>query len=410
MKTEVLGGGRLLGATPQVPEGLDAYLATGGFSTGPSPDRLLQWVEAIRLTGRGGANFPLAAKLRAVRDRPGAKVVVANGAEGEPGSIKDRHLMRFRPFLVLDGLCRAAAIVNAGSGYVYVTDPIAAQQLRQALRDWWLPISVGIVEGPATYVAGEESAVVRFLNGGPALPTAKPPRPFERGVADEPTLVSNVETLAHLALIAAGRPAAGHMLITVSGGGTKPSLREVAIGSTLRSVLGGGLRITGALAGGMFGGLVGSEVLDLPLDQATFRAAGSGLGSGAIHVFNQLSCPVSVAADALSFLAAESSRQCGVCVSGTRSLAETLAAIAQGHGSTADIERLTRWSETLVGRGACGLLDAAARITASLLRLRPAFPHYCAQCLSAPPSLGARLTVALPELGTPIRRTEGALS
>src|SRR5271166_4279344 len=185
----------------------------GGYLPLADADELLREVDAGGLLGRGGAAFPLAVKLRAVRDSairaggpggPGGTVVVANGEEGEPASIKDRWLLRNRPHLVLDGLRLAAAIVAADRAYVYVSDAESARSVEAALAELGPElhgITVELVTVQPGYVAGEETAAVRAINGGPAKPTDKPPRPFEAGVAERPTLVSNVETLANLPLL-----------------------------------------------------------------------------------------------------------------------------------------------------------------------------------------------------------------
>lgn len=175
--------GTVLGAAPHLTESADAYRATGGYDTATDPEELLAHLDAAGLRGRGGAGFPAAVKLRSVRGRGGSPVVVANGEEGEPGSVKDRWLLRARPHLVLDGLARAAAVTGAVRGYVYLSDPAAGESVRRALTEHPPPLPVEVVETAHTYVAGEESAVVRRIDGGPALPTAKPPRPFERGWA-----------------------------------------------------------------------------------------------------------------------------------------------------------------------------------------------------------------------------------
>lgn len=175
--------GTVLGAAPHLTESADAYRATGGYDTAADPEELLAHLDAAGLRGRGGAGFPAAVKLRSVRGRGGSPVVVANGEEGEPGSVKDRWLLRARPHLVLDGLARAAAVTGAVRGFVYLSDPAAGESVRRALAEHPPPLPVEVVETGHTYVAGEESAVVRRIDGGPALPTAKPPRPFERGWA-----------------------------------------------------------------------------------------------------------------------------------------------------------------------------------------------------------------------------------
>ncbi|WP_455361507.1 NADH-ubiquinone oxidoreductase-F iron-sulfur binding region domain-containing protein [Streptomyces sp. SYSU K21746] len=405
--------GTLLGAAPEVTETAEAYLAAGGYRDVTGPDVLLNHITATALRGRGGAGFPAAVKLRAVRDVGGVPVVVANGEEGEPGSAKDRWLLRARPHLVLDGLARAAAITGAVRGYVYLSDPAAGERVRQALAEWSPPLPVEVIETGRSYVAGEETAVVRRINGGPALPTAKPPRPYEQGIGDEPTLVSNVETLARIALIAARpdlrRRIARSTLVTLSGGTATPVLAEVPYGTALRTLAEaqGTPDATGALMGGLFGGLIGLSSLGLALDPDTLADAATALGCGAIRFLAPGECPVTTAANAVGHLTAESAQQCGICVAGTASIRGTLHALTAGTAGPDALSKLLRWSSTLPGRGACGLLDAAAGTAGSLIR---AFPELvqshldspCPACAFCPPDGGRRLAVAVPEVaGSP---------
>ncbi|WP_407840868.1 NADH-ubiquinone oxidoreductase-F iron-sulfur binding region domain-containing protein [Streptomyces sp. DSM 116496] len=402
----------VLGAAPGTVEDLKAYLAGGGYTDATGPDELLRHLAASGLRGRGGAGFPAAVKLRAVRDRGGVPVVVANGEEGEPGSVKDRWLLRARPHLVLDGLARAAAVTGAVRGYVYLSDPVAADRVRRALAEREPPLPVEVVETAHTYVAGEESAVVRRIDGGPALPTAKPPRPFERGVGGAPTLVSNVETLARIALTAAlpglRQAIARSTLVTLSGGSATPVLTEVPYGVPLRTLAAelGAPDAAGALMGGLFGGLVDARALDLPLEPGALAAADTALGCAAIRFLAAGTCPVGTAADAVGHLAVESARQCGVCVSGTAAVRDAVYALAAGTAGPDTLVHLDRWSRGLPGRGACGLLDAAAGLAGSLLR---AFPERvrshlrgpcpgCARASSPASGPGHRLTVAVPDV------------
>ncbi|QNE23920.1 NADH-ubiquinone oxidoreductase-F iron-sulfur binding region domain-containing protein [Streptomyces sp. INR7] len=408
--------GTVLGTAPDLAESADAYRASGGYGAATGPGELLAHLSASGLRGRGGAGFPAAVKLRSVRDRGGSPVVVANGEEGEPGSAKDRWLLRARPHLVLDGLARAAAVTGAARGVVYLSDPAAGESVRRALAEHPPPLPVEVVETDHTYVAGEETAVVRRIDGGPALPTAKPPRPFERGVGGAPTLVSNVETLARIALTAA-RPdlrddIARSTLVTLSGGPVAPVLTEVPYGMALRALADrhGNPGAAGALMGGLFGGLVDADALDLPLEPEALTAAGTALGCGAIHFLAPGRCPVTTAADAAAHLTAESARQCGVCVSGTAAVGKALYGLTAGTAGPDTADNLDRWARGLRGRGACGLLDAAAGIAGSLLR---SFPHLvrshlaapCPVCADAAPADGRhRLTVAVPEVaGAPAR-------
>ncbi|MGW7369817.1 NADH-ubiquinone oxidoreductase-F iron-sulfur binding region domain-containing protein, partial [Streptomyces sp. NPDC054841] len=399
----------VLGPAPDVAESAEAYLDASGYQETAGPAELLERIADAGLLGRGGAGFPAAVKLAAVRDAGGVPVVVANGEEGEPGSVKDRWLLRARPHLVLDGLARAAAITGAGQGYVYLSDPYAAARVRRALAERPAPLPVEVIETGHTYVAGEETAAVRRINGGPALPSAKPPRPFERGVADRPTLVSNVETLARIALIAA-HPQRRHdiargTLLSLSSDTGTALLTEASYGTTLRrlAAVQGSDDATAALMGGLFGGLIGPGSLDLPLDHAALADAGTALGCGAIRFIRPGECPVAVASDAVDHLAAESARQCGVCVSGTAAIRDSLRQLTTGTAAADTAERLERWSSGLPGRGACGLLDAAASTAGSLLTafsglVRGHVEAACPACAATPPTGGHRLVVHVPSV------------
>jgi NADH:ubiquinone oxidoreductase subunit F (NADH-binding) len=381
---------RLLGEQPQTREDLAAYRARGGYRPLAGADELLSEVESSGLVGRGGAAFPLAVKLRAVRDngsRAGGTVAVANGEEGEPASIKDRWLLRNRPHLVLDGLRLAAVIVAADSAYVYVSDPESARSVEAALAELGSElqgITVDLLTVQPGYVAGEETATVRAINGGPAKPTDKPPRPFEAGVAERPTLVSNVETLANLPFLQSEGSAAfrsqgtpvssGTFLATITGAGRPPVLYELPHGLPFTELLAlHGVspdRVRGALMGGYFAGLLDRRVLETSLDHETMRRFGSGLGCGAISVITD-DCPVAVAAAVLAYFDRENASQCGSCFNGTAAMAAAAGALRDGAATVEDVERLRRWSVVLRGRGACATLDAATNVAASLLAQFP---------------------------------------
>jgi NADH:ubiquinone oxidoreductase subunit F (NADH-binding) len=354
-------------------------------------DALLEQVDLSGLLGRGGAAFPLGTKIRTVRDagRRGAEtVVVANGEEGEPASIKDRWLLRNRPHLVLDGLRLAAEMVGARHAYVYVSDQQSAVSVADALGDLaagtFGETAVTIVTVDPGYVAGEETAAVRHINGGPAKPTDKPPRPFEEGVSGLPTMVSNVETLANLPYIhehgaqvfrAVGTPMSpGTFLATITGGGRPAALYEIPHGAKFSDLLArygvNAESVVGALMGGYFAGLVNTEILDATLDHETIRRLGSGLGCGAISILTD-DCPVAVAASVMSYFDRENAGQCGSCFNGTAAMSAVTSALRDGVASDEDLARLERWSVVLRGRGACGTLDGATNIAASLLQQFP---------------------------------------
>lgn len=366
-----------------------AYREFGGYRTLASAGDLLDEVERSGLLGRGGAAFPLAVKLRTVRDNgrcAGGAVVVANGEEGEPASIKDRWLLRNRPHLVLDGLRLAAGIVEANRTYVYVSDPESARSVEAAVAEvdsLGVPVDVRVVH--PGYVAGEETAAVRALNGGPVKPTDKPPRPFQQGVGGWPTLVSNVETLANLPYLLQHGAAAfrahgtslspGTLLMTITGADRPAGLYEIPHGLPFTELLAlHGVstdQVKGALLGGYFAGLLNRDVLDATLDHETLRRLGCGLGAGAITVLTD-DCPVAVAASVLAYFDRENAGQCGSCFNGTAAMAAVGGALRDGVATSEDLDRLRRWSVQLRGRGACATLDAACNIAGSLL---DQFPH-----------------------------------
>jgi NADH:ubiquinone oxidoreductase subunit F (NADH-binding) len=366
-----------------------AYEARGGYSGGPGGylegADLISAVAGSGLRGRGGAAFPLGVKLAAVAGQPVDHVLVVNGEEGEPASVKDRWLLRTRPHLVLDGALRAASAIGAVTAYVYVSDGQAAESVRTALAELdELPVPVHVRTVPHSYVAGEETAAVRAINGGPAKPSDKPPRPFEEGVAGCPTLVSNVETIANLPRIAAG-PASilapgAHgqetFLVTLTGSCPRPGLYEVPFGGTLgeaAETLGG---LTGPprgyLMGGYFAGLLNRRGHDLVLDYDVFRDEGSGLGCGAVIVLGPADCPVGAAAQVMAYFDRNNASQCGSCFNGTAAMSGVTAALARGVAGPADVQRLESWAAFLPGRGACATLDGAANVARSLLREFPA--------------------------------------
>ena len=314
--------------------------------------------------------------------------MVANGEEGEPASIKDRWLLRHRPHLILDGLRLAAAMVAADRTYVYVSDPDSARSVEAALAelepDALDGIAVEVWSVEPGYIAGEETAAVRAINGGPVKPTDKPPRPFQEGVGGLPTLVSNVETLAALPYLQSHGSAEfrslgtslspGSFLVTVTGAGRAPGLYEVPHGLPFTELLAlhdvSPEHVRGALLGGYFAGLLDRSVLDATLDHETLRGLGSGLGNGAIAVITD-ECPLAVAASVLAYFDRENAGQCGSCFNGTAAMAAVARALRDGVATEEDLARLRRWSVVLRGRGACATLDAATNIAASLLAKFP---------------------------------------
>ncbi|HLY94246.1 MAG TPA: NADH-ubiquinone oxidoreductase-F iron-sulfur binding region domain-containing protein [Gaiellaceae bacterium] len=343
---------------------------------------LISLVEQSGLTGRGGGAFPAASKLDAVRSRRGRPVVVVNGAEGEPASGKDKVLLVYAPHLVLDGAVLAARALGARDVIVATASRGAGAAVAAAAaerRD--TGISLQRVTVPDRFVAGEETALVQFINGGACLPTLTPPRPFERGVGGAPTLVQNVETLAHVALIArygpqwfraVGTPEEpGSTLVTLSGAVQDPGVYEIPLGVSFDELLdeaGGAIaEIQAFLVGGYFGTWIdaadAASARLLDADLAPLRAT---LGARAIIALPKGACGVAETARVARYLAAESAGQCGPCVHGLAAIADDLSQLVARRAGV-DEQRLHRRLGIIPGRGACRHPDGAVRLVRSAL-------------------------------------------
>ncbi|MEV3913012.1 NADH-ubiquinone oxidoreductase-F iron-sulfur binding region domain-containing protein [Streptomyces canus] len=348
---------------------------------------LVEAVESAGLTGRGGAGFPTARKLRAVAERGGRAVVVVNAMESEPASRKDQFLLAVAPHLVLDGAVLAATAVGADTVHVCLPRTRSAQyrQLSEALderhRHRLDRVRLRLHALPHAYVSSESTALVRWLNGGPARPQGSPPRAHERGVARRPTLIHNAETLAHLALIARHGPdwfrrtgtpdEPGTTLVTVSGAVTTPGVQEVAIGTPLATIVdraGGPTQpVRAVLLGGFAGTWLPSEHLDTPLTQRDLAPLGAAPGAGVLVSLAHSACGLSETARILAYLAAHGARQCGPCHFGLPAVADDFAMLAAGRSDPDLLPRLHRRTGLLPGRGACRHPDGAARLAASAL-------------------------------------------
>jgi NADH:ubiquinone oxidoreductase subunit F (NADH-binding) len=372
---------RLLPLVPGVPEDLRAHLARHGrLPYRGGPGLLIHGVEEAGLTGRGGAAFPVAHKLAIVARARGRKVIVANGAESEPASRKDALLLRAAPNLVLDGLQLAAEAIGASEAHLFLHPGVSPEILRAfnqraaAGRDW---LGVTITEAPPRFLAGQESALVNRLGGGPAVPTFVPPRVSERGLGGAPTLVQNVETLAHLALIARYGPRwfralgtgqePGSMLTTVHTQ-ENTQIIEAEIGTPLRTLLPAGIRTQAVLIGGFHGAWLPTATIGtLTLDNQALKAHGAALGAGVIAALPADRCGLAEAARVVRYLAAESAGQCGPCLNGLPRMAAALAELA-GRGHRRQVRAdLERWAGLVTGRGACNHPDGTVRFVRSTL-------------------------------------------
>jgi NADH:ubiquinone oxidoreductase subunit F (NADH-binding) len=369
-------------------EPLTAPYAVGG--------RLFTTIERSGLLGRGGAAFPTARKLDAVRRGRSRPVVVVNGMEGEPASAKDRFLLSVAPHLVLDGVALAAAEVRADTVMVAVRRDRAdavhsiVRALAERQRAGLDRIKPTLHQGPPRYVGGEETALVHWLNGGTIRPMTTPPRPFQRGVDGRQTLVLNVETFAHIGLLArygdawfrsVGMPdAPGSALMSVTGDVARGGVAEVALGSSLQAIVGAcdpRSQPSMVLAGGYFGGwLPWDSCAGLRADPQQLQAAGAGLGAGIVIAAPAGACVVAETARIVAYLARESAGQCGPCAKGVPAVARDLARLCTMDAAPPVTARLRSRIELIDGRGACALPDGVRRLVASVLN---GFPDHVAQ-------------------------------
>ena len=381
----------------QRPQDLPAHLARHGdlpyrdrIGTPANPGALIRDIEAAGLTGRGGAAFPvhrkLAAVLAAADRRRRTPAVIANGAESEPASDKDATLLWLAPHLVLDGLQLAAEALGADTA-ILVThadrEHDVAGRVRQALQERLnirldrVPVQLAVA--PARFLSGQETALVNHLGGGPSIPTFTPPRVTERGLNASPTLVQNVETLAHLALIArrgprwfrqAGTAAEpGSMLATIRRADGRPRITEVPLGIPLRNLIGEPpAQESAVLIGGYHGmWLPAARAAALTLDNRSLEPAGARVGAGVVISLPPDRCGLVETARVVRYLALESAGQCGPCLNGLPRMAAAFVELATGRPRPTTIDDLQRWSGVVTGRGACHHPDGTARFVRSAL-------------------------------------------
>jgi NADH:ubiquinone oxidoreductase subunit F (NADH-binding) len=342
---------------------------------------ILAAVDAAGLTGRGGAGFPTARKLSAIgTDR--SALIIANGTEGEPASAKDKVLLARQPHLVLDGMvlaarltgAREAVIVAPRSGAGIVAAAIA-ERTAARLDDVLLTVQAAA----GRFVGGEATAVANWVANGTAVPLSTPQRLTDGGPTGRPTLVQNVETLAHLALIgrhgadwfrALGTPTEpGSMLVTVIGAVRRPGVYEIPLGIALGRILdlAGGLpvELNAILLGGYSGTWAAPDAVDLPFSKAGLAAAGAAPGAGLIAALPADVCGLVETTRVADYLAAESAGQCGPCVFGLAAIAAEIARIAAGRPS--NVAALHRWLDQVDGRGGCGHPSGVVRFVRSAL-------------------------------------------
>jgi len=380
------------------PASVEDYLAIGGFQAlvnvlfEMTPEEVIEEVKEARLRGRGGGGFPAGIKWEFTREAPGEpKYVVVNCDEGDPGAYMDRSLMEGNPFGVLEGLLIGAYAIGAHEGYFYVRQeyPLALKNLGIAIghaEEYGLlgknilgsgfDFNVKVHRGAGAFVCGEETALLRSLEGKVGEPRPRPPYPAVKGLWDKPTNINNVETWANVPLIInkganiftsiGTEGSKGTKIFSLVGKINNTGLVEVPIGITLRDIIykiGGGIpggkKFKAVQTGGPSGGCIPGELLDLEVGFDELTRAGSMMGSGGMIVMDEDTCMVDVARYFINFLSDESCGKCVPCREGLRQMDKILTNMTEGRGKEGDIELLEVLSETAVEASLCALGSTA---------------------------------------------------
>jgi len=361
-----------------------------------TPESLVERLAQSGLRGRGGGWFPAARKWKAVRAEAGRPIVIANGAEGEPGSHKDRFVMLKQPDAIVEGVRLAARAVEAKQAILFLKANFdaPARALSAALRAAPLDgLEVEIRRGDDSYITGEETALLESLEGRKPWPRPKPPLPAGVGFEGRPTLVQNVETLARVPQALADPDAfrAGETtLVTFWGEVRSPGVREVPLGTSLRAAIerhaGGASEEIGLVfPAGPAAPPLRPEELDTPLEPAALRERGTSLGTGAVLVVGASACPLAVAASVLGFYERESCGQCPPCSVGTASLGRILRGLEQGGIRPRELHDLQDVAGFMASHGYCSHCRSAATLATSLVsRLAPLVASHAASGCPSP--------------------------
>jgi NADH-quinone oxidoreductase subunit F len=395
------------------PEDITEYIAGGGYESARKaylemqPQAICEMILKSGLRGRGGGGFPTGRKWEAARIQNSAKkYVICNGDEGDPGAFMNRSVMEGNPHSVLEGLMIAARAIGSDEGYIYVRAeyPLAVHRMRKAVKDAvkagvlgdnvfgsGLKMWVDVMEGAGAFVCGEETAMIASIEGRRGMPAPKPPFPAQSGLWRKPTIINNVETLAHVGRVLRDGPEVFRSLGTQGSPGTKTfaltghvantGLIEVPFGTTLREVVlnvGGGVTndkgkidkngFKAVQIGGPSGGCLTKEHLDLPLDFDSLRTVGAMVGSGGLVAMNQRTCMVSVARFFMEFTQRESCGKCVLCREGTKQLLALLDDVIEGRGDANTLKLMETLAHAVQKGSLCGLGKTAPNPVLSTLR------------------------------------------
>ncbi len=387
------------------PESIDEYIAVGGYTSlgktvEMTQDEVIKLILDSGLRGRGGAGFPAGRKWAFAKAvEADQKYVIINGDEGDPGAFMDRSVLEGDPHSVIEGLAIAGYAIGATQGYAYVRAeyPLAIKRLQIAIdqaREYGLlgkgifgkfDFDLEIRKGAGAFVCGEETALMRSIEGMRGQPRPKPPFPAVSGLWGKPTIINNVETLANVPAIIQNGPfwyssfgtetSKGTKVFALAGNINNTGLIEVPFGTTIRDVvfeIGGGIpngrEFKAVQAGGPSGGCIPASLLDIPLDYESLQKAGAIVGSGGLIVMDSDTCMVDVARFFLEFTVDESCGQCTPCREGTKRMLEILTKITQGRGTLDDITKLETLATAITQTSLCQLGITAPNPVLSTLR------------------------------------------
>jgi NADH-quinone oxidoreductase subunit F/NAD(P)H dehydrogenase (quinone)/NADP-reducing hydrogenase subunit HndC len=381
--------------------GRDGYLGVAKALHDMSPDDIIEEMKKSGLRGRGGAGFPAGMKWAFAKASPGdVKYVLCNADEGDPGAFMDRSILEADPHAVLEGMIIAAKAINAHQGYIYARTeyPLAIRRLEIAIDQATergligkdilgsgFDFEVEIYQGAGAFVCGEETALMRSIEGKRGMPRPRPPFPAHKGLWEKPTILNNVETLANVAQIMLNggdwyasvgtETSKGTKVFALSGDINNIGLVEVPMGTTLRNMIydiGGGVpkkrKFKAVQLGGPSGGCVPEQHLDTPVDYEEIAKVGAIMGSGGAIVMDEATCMVDMARFFMDFIQDESCGKCTPCREGTRRQLELLEKICDGKGVPEDIDELESLSAVIKETALCGLGQTGPNPVLSTLR------------------------------------------
>ena len=389
------------------PEKIEDYIARDGYMgmakalIKMSPEEIIQEILDSGLKGRGGAGFPTGIKWKyAAQTVNKVKYVVCNADEGDPGAYMDRSILEGDPHAIIEGMVIAAKAIDAHQGYIYCRAeyPLAIKMLNKAIHqaeefgllgknilETGFDFDLKIYRGAGAFVCGEETALMRSIEGKRGMPRSRPPFPANAGLWEKPTVLNNVETLANISqIILKGSSwftnigteiSKGTKVFALTGDVNNVGLVEVPIGTTLGTIIhdiGGGIsegkRFKAAQIGGPSGGCIPAEYLNVPIDYDTIKKLGAIMGSGGLIVMNEDKCAVDIARFFMDFCQEESCGKCTPCREGTKRMLEVLTNICEGKGKEGDIEFLEEIGEVIKDASLCGLGQTAPNPVLTTLR------------------------------------------